>query len=96
MPSYQNSPILGPFITFWLTKRSACTALSIVQVLKMLDIIKNIVMMELIYRFSFEKSKGIQIAPRVAKMLPKLLISGDWVLAVKSFYRDFEVPELFA
>ena len=32
----------------------------------------------------------------MAKMLPKLLISGDWVLAEENFHCDFEVPELFA
>ena len=32
----------------------------------------------------------------MAKMLPKLLISGDWVRAGKNFKRDFEVTELFA
>ena len=47
MPSYQNSPILGPFYNFLLTERFPCTILSIVQVLKMLDIIENMVIMEL-------------------------------------------------
>ena len=32
----------------------------------------------------------------MAKMLPKLIIFGDWVPAGKKFYRDFEGPELLA
>ena len=33
----------------------------------------------------------------MAKTLPKLLTTEDWVIAgKKNFYGDFEVPELFA
>ena len=46
-PLIRRAPSYDPFITFWPTKMFACTALSIVQVLKMLDIIENIVFMEL-------------------------------------------------
>ena len=61
MPSYQNSPILGPFYNIWLTKRLSCTALSIVQALKMLDI----VIMELTDTSVFVwKTSVIQIASK--------------------------------
>ena len=52
----------------------------------MLDNIENIVIMEL--TVFVLKNRGIQIAPKavliwLAVMLPKLLISEDWVLAGK-------------
>ena len=49
----------------------------------MLDIIESFVIMELTdVPVSFEKNRGIQIAPKggysdLAKLMPKLLISGD-------------------
>ena len=43
MPSYQNSPILGPFYNFLVQWKVSLQILSIVKVLEMLDIIENII-----------------------------------------------------